>query len=87
MGKECFTCKNKESKELTETEIKKIKADNIANNKPYERIPELIFTCKATGNRIKQTDPACSKYNPDDFMIDIRRDISKTARKLRRELR
>jgi hypothetical protein len=68
MKKECFTCKNKESKELTETEIKKINADNIANNKPYDRIPELIFTCKATGNRIKQTDPACGKYNPDDFI-------------------
>ena len=85
MGKECFTCSNKLSKELSAEEKKLIKEANIANNNPYERIPDMIFHCKVSGKQIKQTDPACNEYNPDDFMVRIRKDISNTARKLRKE--
>ena len=86
MGKQCFTCANKLSKELSAEEKKDIEIINLANNNPYKRIPEMIFNCKVSGERINQTDPACNDYESDKFMEDIRVEISKTARKLRKEL-
>lgn len=86
MGKECFTCKNKISTELTKEERDEIKKQNIANGEHFKRVPEMIFHCKITGKQISQIDPACDDYSGDDFMVEIRKDISKTATKLRKEL-
>ena len=86
MKKECFTCNNKITTELTKEEREKIKQQNIAENNRFKSVPELIFHCKLTGKQISQIDPACDDYEGNNFMEDIRMDIAKTARKLRNEL-
>ena len=86
MGKECFTCSNKISTELTNEQRKEMKEEAIARGEKWPRIPEMIFHCKVTGNRISQIDPACEHYSGDNFMESVRKDIAKTAKKLREEL-
>jgi len=86
MGKECFTCANKKTTELTQDQRKQMRAEAINNGEKYPSIPELIFHCAVTGKQIKQTDPACNDYKLDKLMEEIRVDIAKTARKLRKEL-
>lgn len=86
MKKECFTCNNKITTELTKEEREKIKQQNIAENNRFKSVPELIFHCKLTGKQINQIDPACDDYEGNNFMEDIRMDIAKTVRKLRSEL-
>ena len=58
------------------------------NNKITTELPndKLEFHCKVTGKKIRQIDPACDEYDGDNFMEDIRMEIAKTARKLRKEL-
>jgi len=84
--KECFTCKYKISTELTNEQRKKLKAEAIANGENFPRIPELIFHCEKTGKQISQIDNACDDYEGDETMESIRIDLSKAARKLRKEL-
>lgn len=87
MGKECFTCKNKISIELMPEERAEMKAKNIANGERFKRVPEMIFQCAVTEKLISQVDPACEHYVDDETMVFIRKEISKTAKKLRNELK
>jgi hypothetical protein len=86
MGKECFTCSNKISTELTNEQRKEMKEEAIARGKKWPRIPEMIFHCKVSGKQISQIDPACEHYSGNDMMESLRGDIAKTAKKLREEL-
>lgn len=86
MRKECFTCVNKLSTELTEEERKKIRDTEKAMGVRFPRVSKMIFHCKITGKRINQTDPACDDYQGDDLLLDIRKGITETAKKLRQEL-
>jgi len=86
MGKECFTCANKLSTELTQEQRKQMRIDEKAKGVKFPRIPELIFHCKITKKRISQIDSACEDYAANADMVDIRKMISKTATKLRKEL-
>ena len=86
MGKECFTCSNKLSTELTQEQRKQMKEEAIAAGEKWPRIPEMIFHCKVSGKRISQIDPACEHYSDDADLVDIRKMIAKTATKLRKEL-
>ena len=86
MGKQCFTCANKISTELTKEERAKMRDEEKAKGVRFPRIPEMLFHCDVTKKQINQTDPACDDYIGDEFMEDIRKEISKTARKLRKEL-
>jgi len=45
MGKECFTCKLRESRDIIEEEKKAMKEENIKDKRPYRRIPNLIYNC------------------------------------------
>lgn len=84
---ECFTCSNKISRELSSDEQKIIRKQiEETTGKKFFSVPELEFTCQITGKKISQTDLACENYMGDDFMIDIRKSISDTAKKLRKEL-
>ncbi len=87
MKKECFTCVNKISTEITSIEQRRIiyrEEREDGNNDPY--VGDLDYHCKITGKRIHQIDPACENYSGDDIMEAIRKDIAKTAKKLREEL-
>jgi len=86
MKKECFTCSNKISTELTDEQRKKMKTEAIAAGEKWPRIPEMIFHCKVSGKQIRQIDPACEHYADDADLVDIRKMIAKTATKLRKEL-
>lgn len=86
MGKECFTCSNKISTELTDEQRKEMKEEAIAMGEKWPRIPEMIFHCKVSGKRISQIDPACEHYSDDADLVDIRKMLAKTAKKLREEL-
>lgn len=86
MGKECFTCSNKISTELTQEQRNQMKEEATARGEKWPRIPERIYHCKVTGNRIRQTDPACDNYSVDADLAGIRKMISETATKLRKEL-
>lgn len=86
MGKECFTCSNKISTELTNEHRKEMKEEAIARGEKWPTIPEMIFHCKVTNKRISQIDPACEDYSDDANLVDIRKIIAKTATKLRKEL-
>lgn len=86
MGKECFTCMNKLTTELTPEQRKQMREDEIKKGVKFPRIPELIFHCKITGKRISQIDPACEDYSDKPDMVDIKKMIAKTATKLRNEL-
>ena len=86
MKKECFTCANKQTTELTQEQRKQMRAEAIAGGEKYPTIPELIFHCAVTGKQINQTDPACDDYKSDKLMEALRADIAKAARKLRKEL-
>ena len=85
MKKECFTCSNKLSTELTQEQRKQMKEEATARGEKWPRIPEMIFHCKVTGNRISQINPACEHYSDDADLVDIRKMIAKTATKLRKE--
>lgn len=87
MKKECFTCANKISTELTDEQRKEMRTEAIARGEKWPRIPEMIFHCKVTGKRIKQIDPACESYSDDPVLVDVCKMISKTAKKLREELK
>jgi len=84
--KECFTCANKISTELTADQRKEMKEHAIAIGEKLTRIPEMIFHCKVSGLKISQIDPACENYSGDSFMEGMRVEIAKTAKKLRKEL-
>ncbi len=86
MGKECFTCSYKCSEELAKEQRAEMYAEAKAKGVRLFRAPELVFHCSITGKKISQIDPACSDYSGDSFMENIRKDISKSARKLREEL-
>ena len=86
MGKECFTCSNKISTELTDGQRKEMRKEAIAMGEKWPRIPEMIFHCKVTGIRISQIDPACEHYSADADLVDIRKMLAETASKLRKEL-
>lgn len=86
MKRQCFTCSNKESTELTQEQRKEMRNEEIAKGARFPRIPEMIFHCKVTGKRISQIDPACQSYNGDDNLLGVRKMISETASKLREEL-
>ncbi len=86
MGKECFTCSNKISTELTDEQRKEMKEEAIAMGEKWPRIPEMIFHCKVSGKRISQIDPACEHYSDDADLVDIQKMLAKTAKKLREEL-
>ncbi len=85
--KECFTCANKISRELSKEEREELQKQSIAaTGRKTLFIPEMEFTCKVTGKKISQIDPACDHYSGDTFMEGIRKDIAKTASKMRKEL-
>ena len=86
MGKECFTCAHKLSTDLTKEQRKDMRDEEISKGVKWPRIPEMIFHCLITKKRISQIDPACDKYKGDDFMEEVRTEISKSAKKLREEL-
>lgn len=86
MKRECFTCSHKVSTELTKDERKKLKEELDSNGVKYIRIPEMIFHCKLSGMQINQTDDACDHYLGDKVMEDIRKDLSKIAMNLRKNL-
>ena len=85
--KECFTCKNKQSRELTKEERKELNRLHFEKTGRYTLfIPEMEFKCRISGKIISQIDPACEKYEGDELLVDIRKSLSDTARKLRKEL-
>lgn len=86
MKKQCFTCKNKLSRYLNDDEVKEIKKKLKEDGVKYPRVSDIEFKCKLTNKIISQIDPACDEYEADDVMVDIRVQLAKTARKLRREL-
>jgi len=86
MGKECFTCSNKISTELTNEQRKEMKEEAIARGEKWPHIPEMIFHCKVSGKRISQIDPACESYSDDKDLVDIRKMLAKSAKKLREEM-
>jgi hypothetical protein len=87
MGKECFTCAHKISRELSKEERKQLSDDYFKEHGRHTLlIPEMEFTCSVSGKKISQIDPACEHYSGDSFMESVRKDIAKTARKLREEL-
>ena len=71
---------------MTNEKRNEMKEEAIARGEKCPRIPEMIFHCKVTGNRVGQIDPACEHYSGDNFMESVRKDISKTAKKFREEL-
>lgn len=81
MRKKCFTCAHKISRELSKDERKELYRQN-----PTGFVGEMEFTCGISGEKIRQIDPACEHYSGDIIMESIRKDIAKTARKLREEL-
>ena len=86
--KECFTCQHKESRELTKEERKELGRLHFEKTGRHTLfIPEMEFKCRLSGNKISQIDPACDKYEGDNFMEDMRKSLSDTATKLRKELR
>ena len=86
MKRECFTCSNKLSTELSQEQRRKMRNEEIAKGVSFPRIPEMIFHCGATGKRISQIDPACESYNGHDNLLEVRKMISETATKLRKGL-
>lgn len=87
MGKECFTCANKISRELSKEERDELQRQHVERTgRKTLFIPELEFKCSVSGNIISQIDPACENYTGDQLMEIIRKDISNTAKKLRQEL-
>jgi len=87
MGKECFTCAHKDSRELSKEERAELQKQHIEKTgRKTLFIPEMEFTCKKSGKKISQIDIACEQYSGDDVMETIRKDIAVTARKLRKEL-
>lgn len=84
--KECFTCSNKLSTELTQEQRKQMKEEAVVRGEKWPRIPEMIFHCKVTGKRISQIDPACEHYSDASDLVEIRKMIAKTASKLRKGL-
>ena len=86
MKLECFTCGHKKVTEITKEERLKIKEINKANGRAGKRIPEQLYHCKVTGKQISQIDPACDEYKSNKEMVFLRKAISKTATKLRKEL-
>ena len=81
MGKECFTCANKLSIDLTKEEGEKLRKETGRFSRPT-----LRFECKLTGKPISQIDPACDKYVANTEMVIIRKELSDIAKKLRKEL-
>ena len=84
---ECFTCKNKQSRELTKEERKELNKLHFEKTGRYTLlIPEMEFKCGISGKIISQIDHASEKYEGDELLVDIRKSLSDTARKLRKEL-
>ena len=81
MKKECFTCKNKIVKELTKEEGLELKKKNNLFRRPMQS-----YTCGLTNKVISQIDPACEGYVPDDLMVDIRKELSRTIHNLTEEI-
>lgn len=87
MRKECFTCANKLSRDLSKEERDELQRQHIEKTgKKTLFIPEMEFTCKVSGKKISQIDPACDQYSGDPLMEDMRKSLSDTCRKLREEL-
>ncbi len=84
---ECFTCSHKLCRERTNEEIISIKEQNKVNGKRWHYVSDLAFKCKISNKEIRQTDTACDNYQPNSKMVNIRKDISKSARKMLEELR
>lgn len=74
MKKECFTCKNRICRKLTEEERK-------AWRKKTGRwiAPNLEVTCTIHNKIITLNDPACEQYKSDKEMEEIREDMRKFA--------
>lgn len=88
MGKECFTCAHKNSRELSKEERAELQRQHVEQTgRKTLFIPEMEFTCQVSGKKIAQIDPACKHYSGDKFMEDVRKDIAKVAGKLRKELK
>ena len=81
MGKECFTCGNK----IT-TELSKEYGEKLRKERNLLFRPTLIFHCGLDGREIKQVDPACDMYVADADMVMVRKELSDTVKKLRKEL-
>lgn len=87
MGKECFTCAHKISRELSKEERDDLQRKHIEETgRKSLLIPEMEFTCGVSGKKISQIDPACEYYSGDETLESIRKQLAKTARKLREEL-
>lgn len=88
MGKECFTCAHKESRDLSKEERAELQRQHIEKTgRKSLLIPDMEFTCKVSGLKINQTDLACDNYSGDAVMEDIRKELAKTAARLRKELK
>lgn len=81
MGKECFTCGNKITTELSKEDGEKLRKERKSLFRPT-----LIFHCGLDGREIKQVDPACEYYVANPEMVIIRKELSDTAKRLREEL-
>lgn len=87
MGKECFTCTHKMCRNLSKEERDELQKKHIEETgRKTLFIPDMEFTCDIDGKKINQTDIACENYNGDEIMELIRKDIAKTAKKLRKGL-
>jgi len=85
---ECFTCAHKLSRELTKEERAGLQRQHVAKTgRKTLLIPEMEYKCNLTGKIIKQTDPACDRYEPEPTMVEIRFALSESARKARMELK
>ena len=88
MAKECFTCANKISRELSKEERREYnRLYKERTGKICWSTPEMEFTCKVSGLKINQTDPACEHYEGDEVMEGLRSDLAQWAKKEREKLR
>jgi len=88
MGKECFTCAHKDSRDLSKEERAELQRQHVEKTgKKTLFIPDMEFTCKVSGKKINQTDPACESYSGNKVMEDIRKQLAITAGKMLKELK
>ena len=87
MKRECFTCSNKLSTEITSVERKRAIYKELQDDgNPDPFVGDMEYHCKVTGKRISQTDQACNHYSADALRETIRKDLARVAKKLREEL-
>lgn len=80
MGKQCFTCSNKQCRKRTKEEIQELrKVEGFY-------VSELEFKCAVSGKIIKQTDPSCEHYAGHELLEKVRTSLSDFAKRKLKEL-